>query len=75
MEQRKSNISIYGWRAFKILLAVFAFWFVYDKISEQKDAEGYLMQLKEAFQRPETMYSLIVVLILMVFNWLTEAMN
>jgi len=75
MEQRKSNISIYGWRAFKILLAVFAFWFVYDKISEQKDAEGYLMQLKEAFQRPETMYSLIVVLILMFFNWLAEAMK
>ncbi len=75
MEQRKSNISIYGWQAFKILLAVLAFWFVYVKISEQKDAEGYLLQLKEAFQKPETMLSLIVVFVLMIFNWLTEAMK
>ena len=48
MEQRKSNISIYGWRAFKLLIAVIAFWFVYKKISEQKDSEAYFLQLKEA---------------------------
>jgi uncharacterized membrane protein YbhN (UPF0104 family) len=75
MEQRKSNISIYGWRFFKLLIAAIAFWFVYQKISAQKDIEGYFLQLKEAFGQPDTMFLLIFVLILMFFNWLTEALK
>ncbi len=75
MEQRKSNISIYGWRAFKLLIAVIAFWFVYKKISEQKDSEAYFLQLKEALGQSNTMISLILVLVLMFFNWLTEALK
>ncbi len=73
MEQRKSNISIYGWRAFKLLLAILAFWFVYRKITKQNEAEGYLLQLKEAFNKTETLFFLLTVFVLMVFNWLTEA--
>jgi uncharacterized membrane protein YbhN (UPF0104 family) len=75
MEQRKSNISIYGWRLFKLLIAAIAFWFVYQKISSQKDIEGYFQQLKEAFGQPNTMILLVLVLILMFFNWLTEALK
>ncbi len=75
MEQRKSNISIYGWRFFKLLIAALAFWFVYKKIAAQKDIEGYFLQLKEAFGQPNTMFLLIFVLILMFFNWLTEALK
>lgn len=75
MEQRKSNISIYGWRAFKLLLAVIAFWFVYKKVSGQKDAEGYFLQLKEALGQPYTLSLLIIVLVLMFLNWLTEALK
>lgn len=75
MEQRKSNISTYGWRLFKLLIAAIAFWFVYKKISAQKDADEYFLQLKEAFGQSHTMVLLVIVLVLMFFNWITEALK
>lgn len=75
MQQRKSNISSYGWRAFKFLLAIFAFWFVYKKVTEQNESEGYLEQLLKAFQSKETVLILTAVLFLMVANWFLEAMK
>ena len=44
-------------------------------MSGQKDAEGYFLQIREALVHQDTLFLLVVVLFLMFFNWLTEALK
>lgn len=73
MGQSKANYSIYGLRLFKFALAAFAFYFVYLKVLSETDSRHYLNELKTAFSQSASIYLLILVIVLMFFNWLVEA--
>ncbi len=73
MQQSKTNYSIFGRRIFKFLLAASAFYFVYYKVTNEKDADHYLYELGQAFTQTSTFVYLSIVLMLMFFNWLVEA--
>ncbi len=73
MQQSKTKYSIYGRRLFKIVLAAVAFYFVYYKVSNEKDASHYLAELAHAFSQSSTLFYLSIVIILMFLNWLVEA--
>jgi hypothetical protein len=75
MLQSKRNISSVWWMVFKLLLTTAALWFVYEKISNHSDSGDYLNQLYIALHKPGTMFSFIVVFVMMLMNWFVEAIK
>ena len=75
MLQSKKNKSGKWWLVFKIVLALFALWFIYQKVFSHESSKDYLIQLKTAIQQPQSVFLFLIVLILMFLNWTTEALK
>ncbi len=75
MIQRKLNKSGKWWLAIKIILAVCALWFIYQKVFTHESSKNYLTQLKTALQNPQSAFLFLIVLILMILNWTTESLK
>lgn len=75
MIQSKKNKSGKLWLILKIVLALCAFWFIYKKVITHESSKDYFIQLKIAFQQPGSGLLFFIVLILMIFNWATEALK
>lgn len=75
MLQSRKNKSGKWWLVIKIVLALFALWFIYQKVFSHESSKDYLIQLKTAIQQPQSVFLFLIVLILMFLNWTTEALK
>jgi hypothetical protein len=63
------------WKVFKLLLTISALWFVYDAIRDHSETGNYLNQLNTALHQPGTLILFVLVFVLMLMNWGTEALK
>ncbi len=75
MLQSKKNKSGKLWLVIKIILALCALWFIYQKVFRHESSKDYFIQLKIAFEQPGLNFLFFVVLFLMILNWTTEALK
>ena len=75
MLQSKRNKSVKWWLVIKLMLALIAFWFIYRKVIIHESSGNYLFQMETALLNTKSTLLFVVVFILMILNWTTEALK
>lgn len=75
MEQSKTNISKTTWLLLKLGIAGIACWFIYRRVIGREDIETWWSRLRYAATTEGHGMFLLLVVLLMIANWTTEALK